>query len=325
MLPLFLYFLPHQMSWQRKSVPAPPAGIVAEAKQVFLALGDTLTFVVTGWPFSNVPKVLALIPIFTILILGLFVLAFREKRVVIAIAWLWSALIVYYAFVRLGFYGYGQFGFRYGLILVPLFVVLIALTVAEPWHPSKWPAQVPRALVHGVGVLAIAAALAIMGLSVYSLPNRSMSQATRPGFAWPETQDVREVVQYWMANRELQDPTYVYYGAVPAFRYYLRVEGVEADRPLPPAWQVKCWGGSAPDYCTAGSVYYGQWIRGLSPSEKRASMAETFGDMPPRFWLVFSHVSPQEDAALLETLGHDYEIADSKRFVGASIYLLDER
>jgi hypothetical protein len=313
------------MSWQRKSIPAPPGGIVAEVQQVVSGLGDTVSFFITGWPFSSVPKVLVWIPILTITVLGFFVLAFRSKRVVIVTVWFWVSFLVYSGFVRSGFYGYGQFGFRYTLILVPLFVLLIALTVAEPFHPPKWPARVPRALVHAVGVLAFVAALATMGLSAYSLPNRTLSQATRPGFAWPETEDVREVVQYWLANKEPQDPTYVYYGAVPAFRYYLRVEGVEAERPLPPAWQVDCWGDSAPDYCTSDNVYYGQWVRGLSPGEKRASMKETFGEMPPRFWLVFSHVSPKEDLTLLETLSHDYEIADSKRFVGAFIYLLDER
>jgi hypothetical protein len=79
----------------------------------------------------------------------------------------------------------------------------------------------------------------IVGLGVYSLPNRTLSQITREKQAWPETEDMREVIQYWMEHRN-NDPTYIYYGAAPAFRYYLQLYGLDVYS-LSPRWYAACW------------------------------------------------------------------------------------
>ena len=325
-VPLFFYFLLHQMQSQSAGTPAPIVSIAAEVNKLVLALGDTFIFPITGWPFSSIPKYLGLIPIFTIFLLALFVLAFRPKRATIVLIWFWISFIVYFVFVRVGFYAYGNYGFRYGLVLIPLFVVLIAVTFVKLVVPSQLPIQIPKMIASALGVFASITVLAIVSLSIYSLPNRSLSEITRPNSAWPETQDIRDVMQYWMANRKPNEHTYVYYGAVPAFRYYLRLESYyETNVPLPSLWYTDCWKDSKHDYCTSGNVFYGRWVRALSPDQKYASLRETMGEMSDHFWIIFSHIYPNEDVVILETLSHNYEITESRQYQGASVYHLDRK
>ncbi|MDP2726587.1 MAG: hypothetical protein Q8P59_03495, partial [Dehalococcoidia bacterium] len=225
---------------------------------------------------------------------------------------LWWLLIVYISYslaVTSGWYAYGTYGFRYALIMAPLFT-LAAAAVIEQLVRWKQP----------IAALALLAVIAVLG--VYSLPNRTLSQLTRGALAWPETEDMGGITQYWIAHRSNDEPTYVYYGAVPAFRYYLRLYGVDKD-PLPPAWYTACWEQEKKEVCARDGVFYGEWLRTRSAEEKVLSIQETLGQYPPRLWLVFSHTYPGEDQLILQGLLKQYHVAASNEQVGASAYLLE--
>ena len=164
--------------------------------------------------------------------------------------------------------------------------------------------------------------LAVVGLALYSLPNRPLSEQTRGAAAWPETEDMAAIVQFWHEQRRPGDLTYIYYGAAPAFRYYVRTGHLEPATPLPPTWLQSCWAGAAASFCRENEVFYGSWIRSLPVEDKLRSLEETLGEWPPRLWLIFAHVVADEDRQLLTHLPASYQVEAELRAVGAGAYLL---
>ena len=72
-------------------------------------------------------------------------------------------------------------------------------------------------------------------------------------------------------------------------------------------------------------MYYGEWIRALTPEGKLASIKNTFGDMPTQFWIVFSHTTAEEVKQVLDQLKSDFYIDNTYVEVGASAHLLSQR
>jgi hypothetical protein len=168
--------------------------------------------------------------------------------------------------------------------------------------------------------------LGLLGCGVASLPNRSFRNVIDPAHAmpWPETEDLRDVVDYWHHKRTTSQPTYVFYGAAPAFAYYLQRYPDTRD-PLPPAWSLSCWSEDhPPDFCRRNNIYYGRWLRTLgSPEAKVQSISQTLGTRPREFWIVFSHVQYGEDAQIVERLARNgFTSVDSVERPSAGAVLL---
>lgn len=315
-LPLLVFFFPEQLQGQGSSTLAfPLSSVMAELEGFALAMGDSFLFWLTGWPWSPLPKWAGQVVIYSTLILSIIVLVNRSsgfsKRIVV---WFWGTYITYYLFVRVGLYGYGQVGFRYALILSPLLVLTITAGIDQLLRWKRTPAV-------GYALLAV-----IVGVSLYSLPNRTLSEITRGVQVWPETEDVREVAQHWIQHRDRGDTTYVYYGAVPAWRYYMRLYGEEASEPLPPTWMPDCWGRRPDRYCSSDNLFYGEWFAELSTEEKIASIQETLGHLPERFWIILSRgMSPPDQEALLEALSRTHRVVHAHQQVHASAHFFVER
>jgi len=312
-IPILVYFLPHQIQRQ-PYIPAPSMFFsTTELEKFFLSIGDTFLFHLTGWPFSSLPKWFGQTVIYVILVFSIFILVQSspkaQKRVFV---WFLGTYAAYFIAVRTGLYAYGEYGFRYALILSPLFILVITAVIDQLLQSKQ-------------AFAALTLSLAIVGLAAYSLPNRTISQITRAEQLWPETEDLREVAKCWLEHQDENDITYVYYGALPAFRYYIRLYGLESGHPLPPTWYSTCWARTSDEYCSSNSIFYGEWLRALSPEEKRLSIQETLGHLPERFWLIFSHVSGSEDETILESLSGTHIVTSSCEKVNASAYLLNRR
>ncbi|RLC83794.1 MAG: hypothetical protein DRI79_13630 [Chloroflexi bacterium] len=312
-IPILAYFLPNQIRRQLPVlVPSMPFSMM-ELEKFVLSMGDTFLFHLVGWPFSSLPKWLGQTVIYVILAFSVVILirssSEAQRRTLV---WFLGTYVAYFVTVEAGLYAYGNYGFRYALILSPLFI-LVATAVINQFVQWK------RTLESFVLLLTI------VGLAVYSLPNRTVSQVTRGGQPWPETEDLREVTECWIEYRNENAITYVYYGALPAFRYYIRLYGLESNYPLPPTWYSSCWAQTSDEYCSSNGVFYGEWFRSFSPEEKRLSIQRTLGHMPEQFWLIFSHVSGNEDEVILRGLSETYTVIFSCEKVNASAYLLNQR
>lgn len=290
-LPLILYYLPHQLRRGPTADAFEPIVIGSfshEAARAWVNLKETLAFQFTAWPCTNTPGWLpvALVLLFVALV------ARSQRRMTI---WFAAAWIAYGLMGRLRLF---PFAFRYSIILAPLIVPLIACAIRGDAH---WLRRLVSGLAFGV----------LLAVCVVSLPNRSFHKRIygEGRCVWPETEDIGPVTRYWHEHRRPGQPTYVYYGAVPTFAYYAdRISGERPERP--DLWYLDCWRNADTPWCRMDDVYYGRWLRKLSPEEKVASIFETLPDNPREFWLIFAHVQGQESVVIARMLQYDYVLLD---------------
>jgi hypothetical protein len=161
----------------------------------------------------------------------------------------------------------------------------------------------------------VAAAVSILVITLSAALSIFFLHRQQVVHIWPESYEAIEpVVAYWHEQRRVQEPTYVYYGAVPAFSYYCLLYDLAVPSPyareMPPP---------------STSIYYGRWFRSWSTVEKVESIWHTMKGSPKRFWLVFSHIYPGEDQEILEALQDSYSIRDSIKNRGTSLFLLERQ
>lgn len=290
-VPLIVYYLPHQLRRGPTADAFEPIAIGSfglEAGRAWVSLKETLAFQFTAWPCTNTA---AWLPIFVILLF--FALVARSQRRLVI--WFAAAWIAYGVMGRLRLF---PFAFRYSIILAPLIVPLVACALRGDTH---WLRRLTTGLAFGL----------LCAMCVVSLPNRSLhSRLYGEGkCVWPETEDIGKVTRYWHERRRPGQPTYVYYGAVPGFAYYLdRLTGERPQRP--DNWFLDCWRSADTPWCRTGEIYYGRWLRALAPEDKLASVAETLSGMPHEFWIIFAHVQGRESAVIAQMLQREYVLLD---------------
>ena len=133
---------------------------------------------------------------------------------------------------------------------------------------------------------------------------------------------MRVVVRHWREQRTEAQPTYVYYGAAPAFAYYTR--DMAPREGLPPTWHLACWHDeTTPGFCRANSIYYGRWLRRFDTAQKVNSVFSSFGGRPAEFWIVFGHIAPTDDRDMLAALlQQGYRIGSAVQAKDAAAFLL---
>jgi hypothetical protein len=290
-LPLVVWFLPQQLRRGPTEHALAIAGMESVAgglREVVARFPETIAFPMTGWPCSRTPAWLTIV-----LFMALAALAWRRQRRFAV--WFTATLVVY---AVLGALRVFPFGARYSIILSPVVVPLLAsaISIGTP-RAQRICARIAFGLVC-VSCLA-------------SLPNRDLHRRLygEGQCIWPETEDLGPVTQYWYEHRTPEQPTYVYYGAAPAFAYYLDLfSGAHASRP--PDWFLSCWRGDATAACQDGDVFYGRWVRDLSPDEKLVSLFDTLGRMPDEFWFVAAHSQESEDVEIGKVLQKQYRFLD---------------
>jgi uncharacterized membrane protein len=303
-LPLVLYFLPAQLSRVVESsgtsaTVAAGGGVPAFA---WRRLCEVIAFQLTGWPDTNVPPAVPVVAALALVAAASSI----ERR---SILWLAGSWAVYGAADAAGVFPHG---YRWGMILFPLVTAIAGAGVAAL-------ARRPRARFAAVVLFA-----ALVIASAVSLPHRAVRDRFHAGEAWrwPETEDMRVVVSYWRERRTPSQPTYVYYGAAPAFAYYTRALIPRAG--LPPTWHLACWhAGETPAFCHQNNIHYGQWLRGLTPAQKANSVLTTLEQPPPQLWLVFAHIFPNDDRDLLAAMVRmGYRIDAAAQGKNAAVFLL---
>ncbi|MBE7533679.1 MAG: glycosyltransferase family 39 protein [Ardenticatenaceae bacterium] len=304
--PLFVYFLPFQI--RRVSETAFAYTLAAplhEARLLASGVADALAYQLIGWPISAVPRWTVSLTLGVAVLLWLWRGRRVEKRPFI---WFLAVYLFYFLLVRQGLYL--GFGMRYGLIFTPFFILIAALLLAELWLAKK----------------AVAAALLglLLALSLYATPHPTLSQLFRRAPAWSPTEQMEPVFRYWRQQARPEQPTFVYYGAVPAFRYYLQYYQMELPA-FQPSPYVECTAVLRTPTCQTYNLFYSRWVRSLTAEEQVADLAQTMGGAPEQFWLIFAHVHQGEDEALVTLLQSRYQIEDHFRSHGADVYLFTRK
>lgn len=309
-MPLVLYFLPRQMF----RGPTANAFVIQSRpflQQVETALtstADLMAFQWTGWPWTVVPLWLTSLLAWPLLGLALHPRTARPGKQIAT--WL---LCTWGAYYLLGYIQIYPYTYRYGMILTPLIVPLLAQGIENlrilpqsRWAMGLWGA--------------VLVAICLVSLPNYPVRNMISSQQNWP---WPETSQIETVTESWMRYREGKTATYVYYGAIPTFRYYLNAFGYEAESP-PATWIQDCGRKDQlrPEFCEGESIYYSSWNRHLPIEDKTQNILDYVAGKGERFWLVFAHIYPNEQVQLLESLSATYVVIQEYKDTGAEIYLL---
>jgi uncharacterized membrane protein len=143
-------------------------------------------------------------------------------------------------------------------------------------------------------ILAIGVTVLIGALFFLFLPN--MQNGANPWMTLP-FEELRPVVQYMHENVQPDDLVYVYYGAVPGYMVYQEL---------------------------GHETVYGPWFREWSLDEKVGQIQESVGESP-RFWVLFSHYSPEEYEALRNALvERELLLIDVYEEIGAAALLFEQ-
>lgn len=248
-----------------------------------------------GFPWPAVLQWSVWLPIVMTLLFALFGFLCHQDANRRPVLWLLGAWLLHYIASKFNLF---PFGFRYSLVITPLLLLTVTYGI---WCAGR---------VHwtlGAGML-----IWILGVSVLSPPE-------------PQ-EDLRAVTRFWMEHRVESEITYVYYGAVPAFRYYLGQSSMESASSSPsPLWYGACWRGES--LCpNGGGIFYGSWFRHLEPDAKVEAIEHTLGAWPQRLWLIFSHIYPDENQQILDLLEEmGYSRALSNVGENTSAYLLERK
>jgi len=304
-LPLLIYFLPSQINrggsgggWRTYTFP----GLGTTVSQFIELLHHTFLYNFSGGPLSEVSTA----PTTILLILLALVLALTIRQLPVHwLLWTGLALSLYFILVKLGYY---VGGFRYGLIFTPLLVVLIAQALNTLWEKRV--------------ALATLSLFLLLGVEIYGLPNPTLSGWIREQSTWQPREQMAQTFAYWRTQRETDDRTFVYYGAVPAFHYYLQATGVDKEQSKQP---VMCDAQESYAVCREYRLFYSPWSRQLSAEENVAQLYEMLGQRPDRLWLIFSHVHQEEHREILVRLAPAYEIVQSSNQSAEAAFLLVRR
>ena len=303
-LPILLYFLPAQFRRVSDNVLADGIRPLTQEARLFLqGMSNTFLYNLIGWPVSEIPKTVGLIFLIAIGLLALLAIRAESKRIY---GWFIIVYTIYFFLVRAGLYE--GFGFRYGLIFTPLFILITTNVIELFWQ-------------HRLKGIAIILLGLIVALELYALPNPTMAQLMRQTTTWSPLEQMEDAFTYWNDNRQPDEATFVYYGAVPAFRYYMRVYGLDTLPYSHPQSFIQCRE-TRDEICQKYNLYFSPWVRQLSTEEKIENMREIMGGSPQKVWLIFSHVNGEEELEIMARLQQQYTLADSFVQGNGSAYLL---
>lgn len=174
---------------------------------------------------------------------------------------------------------------------------------------------------HRLKGIAIILLALIVAVELYALPNPTMAQLMRQTVTWSPLEQMEGAFTYWKDNRQPDEASFVYYGAVPAFRYYMRVYGLDTLPYSHPQSFIQCRE-TRDEICQKYNLYFSPWVRQLSTEEKIENMREIMGGSPLKVWLIFSHVNGKEEQEIMAQLQQQYTLADSFVQDNGSAYLL---
>lgn len=246
-----------------------------------------------GWPWPELHECVIWLPAVFLVLMS------SRHKLRLPIVWFVVGLLIYYFFGRLGAYPFG--GVRHSLILASLFWCCTAAGIVNLLSLNKL-----LSLHNLFGLSCLGLIILVTFLSPIE----------------PQ-EDLRSVSKLWLSLRQSGEPIYVYYGAVPGFRYQLEVAGIS--EVVPAVWYKNCWQGQPTSYCAKDDIYYGRWIRQLPPEEKKQAVLDAVGDSTDQFWMVFSHIYPGEDQTILAALEDIYRTAMSYYGENSALILLERR
>jgi hypothetical protein len=299
LLPLLIFYLPYQMGWALGK-PLNEVTIkvsLAMLKSLLGAAAHSISFLFTGWPYTRIPEWIPLGVVAILFIENITIIRQAHRANRFWLLWLTALFAVQSLVNVVGLY---PGGFRHGLFLLAILIPFLSSRIIELFG-AGWK--------KGLAILLL---LVIVGTSLISFPQITLRNLIYPNepWSWPETNfNLRPAFSYWLENRQIDEPIYIYYGGGIVFKYYLRLFGVD-----------RCLVEDQGKPCPADDVIYGEWFLQKSRKAKINSVKHSIPNQAVSFWLLFTGVHSNEDELILRGLQNDYRIVDRSISRGVQLY-----
>ena len=234
---------------------------------------------------------------FGILIYGVIQRKNRQYKF-IAISGLLSYLL-YSVAVQIGVYGYGNYGSRYVLPIVPtVFVSLFVVAYLVISSIKKSLIKINSIYSHVYSIILI-----------FTLTLNNLNNWQTIKHNWGK-EDVRSTLNMWVEETNGDDEIYVYYAAVPTFAFYSENYGLDYGKST-----VENWGPFGanidPTITQYKNFHYGENNRGKDIDYVKNSINQSFSNnMPDDFWFILSHINLDNQVYMdtLAEMGYSYEV-----------------
>ncbi len=280
-LPLILFFLRVQISNQRvENNSMTQAGIENNIVYDFL---KNLMAAVKWNLFSYYDNMVTFLFASVFLLALILVLIFGRKVYVRLLAvtdiltWM-----LYYTFVKLGLYAYGDFGSRYDLFLIPLWIVSIFCFVYELYEVLMAKVSGKHKTIKNIYIGVCAGLIICFMITGW---NRKLK------WNWSK-EDMRGAVEAWIdAGAQISD-TIVYYAGDSGFAFYIRQNAdysAEMER----------------------NVNYQPWMRDRTIGEYSDYIDSLYGkEWPPEIYIIASHTKSDLDIMVTAFTDKGYKRED---------------
>jgi hypothetical protein len=291
-LPLLWFFLRTQMSvplyYHTKTPFVPYRGMFGEVAALASNLGNIMKFLFAAAPqqlsFSTVAFVLH------VAIVALVVLNASRRGQSVSKYLCISAVVTffsYYAATRAGVYS--LLHSRYTLPLLPALLTASSVSFRACFLRLRVFVEYKNRTLPYLTAMLLLAPLCYANWTVIESH-------------W-QKENVREAVQFLMRDRAIEEPLYIYYGAVPAFAFYANQYALDYGRDAIASWGVAgdLKEGVTPADTRHKNFYYGENSKGKDAEAIAMSIKQSFsGKMPDFFRVLFSHISGYEGRLCLQ-------------------------
>ncbi|HUN22394.1 MAG TPA: glycosyltransferase family 39 protein [Anaerolineales bacterium] len=262
---ILYFFLPYQI--QRQDLGRTILVIQnfrAELANLFNALEKLSLFGMTGYSANLIYNYYA-ISLFFLIIAFTVILAFHKNTQFIfriVSLWLLSCLAIYFISVRVGIYGYGNFGNRYGIIVYPIMHISWAITF---YHLMR--VKISNTIIKYFIKLLVLMLFSFIPFSIMILnsPSRLLIdlltleqvKSTQNASINQNVEPIKEIFFYWSKHRQDGQKTFIFYGAAPAFAYYYKINTL-GQSDLARTWDTPC---ANYKYCDSENIVFGEGFR----------------------------------------------------------------
>lgn len=263
-IPLYCFFLKQQIMHQRMErnsilIPQFPDGILLD---FFESLNTTFYWNFFSYIYDQTRVRNILIAIMVLLTVSLiFGKQTITKLMILANVLCW---LVYYVAVKFGIYSYGNFGRRYNLFFIPLWIVLFTVVCGDICLILS---DILRTRIYKIpllkGIFMVTCLCFLCYYTVFNWTGKLRFHAYKS--------DIRGSVQEWYGQAAYEEATIVYYAAVPGFAYYVR--------------QNEYY-----DEHTEEGVSYMAWLRDLNVDGYTSFVEAVYGtEWPEKVYIVASN------------------------------------
>ena len=263
-VPLYFLFFRKQFLLQQGNT-APPSVLSVfsgnPVKNMYAAASSVLGWVLYPLRSDRLFRVLILcVLLFSVLI---FLRGKRTLKLFLIVNYLTFA--AYYLAVKSGFYGNGKSGSRYDLFFIPLWITALFMFICEI-H------EILRAFPYGRIISRVFIGTAVCVCVVFCFMGLKEILAHR----WTKENN-KTIAEIWFREGGPEKCTFVYYGAAPAFSYYIRQNDAFRE-----------------DF--EENIVYMPWLENQPAESYSEYLRSVYTDpLPPEILLPASHLSKEDD------------------------------